>query len=138
MAQTQPANISELAFAIREAYVLLSHAGTWTNVPRRPRAVRQDIDRGRLFCRETSPSRAISATRVEAQAAILNERDPRHSGRIDDRAYFTTDPELTVETTLTYFSRRWSQDVDHSYYTHRRDPVSVPRSWAFLRSSFAA
>jgi DDE superfamily endonuclease len=42
---------------------------------------------------------------------LVITRDP--SGRIDDRAYFTTDPELTVETTLTYFSRRWSQEVMH-------------------------
>lgn len=42
---------------------------------------------------------------------LVVTRDP--TGRIDDRAYFTTDSELTVETTLSLFSRRWSQEVMH-------------------------
>ena len=42
---------------------------------------------------------------------LVVTRDP--SGRIDDRAYFTTDSQLDVETTLNFFSRRWSQEVMH-------------------------
>ena len=42
---------------------------------------------------------------------LVVTRDP--SGRIDDRAYFTTDRELSVATTLNLFSRRWSQEVMH-------------------------
>lgn len=36
-------------------------------------------------------------------------RDP--AGRIEDRAYFTTDPDLTAEEILGGFSRRWSLEV---------------------------
>jgi len=42
---------------------------------------------------------------------LVVTRDP--SGRIDDRAYFTTDAQLSVETTLNFFSHRWSQEVMH-------------------------
>lgn len=42
---------------------------------------------------------------------VVVTRDP--SGRIDDRAYFTTDSTLSIETTLNLFSRRWSQEVMH-------------------------
>jgi hypothetical protein len=38
-------------------------------------------------------------------------RDPK--GRIDDRAYFITDPKATVETVVVSYSHRWSQEVLH-------------------------
>jgi len=38
-------------------------------------------------------------------------RDPR--GRIDDRAYFCTDSQMTVEQVITSYSYRWTQEVLH-------------------------
>lgn len=38
-------------------------------------------------------------------------RDPK--GRIDDRAYFITDPTVTVEQVIVSYSHRWSQEVMH-------------------------
>lgn len=38
-------------------------------------------------------------------------RDPK--GRIDDRAYFMTDPSATVEQVIVSYSHRWSQEVLH-------------------------
>jgi hypothetical protein len=38
-------------------------------------------------------------------------RDPK--GRIDDRAYFTTDATMTVEQVVISYSHRWSQEVLH-------------------------
>ena len=38
-------------------------------------------------------------------------RDPK--GRIDDRAYFVTDPTLTVEQVIVSYSYRWCQEVLH-------------------------
>lgn len=38
-------------------------------------------------------------------------RDPR--GRIDDRAYFITDPMLSAEQVIVSYSHRWSQEVLH-------------------------
>ncbi|NQV06271.1 hypothetical protein HQ535_06950, partial [bacterium] len=38
-------------------------------------------------------------------------RDPKR--RIDDRAYFVTDPTVTVEQTIISYSHRWSQEVLH-------------------------
>ena len=40
---------------------------------------------------------------------VVVTRDP--SGRIEDRAYFTTDLELSVEEILAGFSKRWSLEV---------------------------
>lgn len=42
---------------------------------------------------------------------LVVTRDP--SGRINDRSYFTTNSQFDVEATLSFFSRRWSQEVMH-------------------------
>jgi hypothetical protein len=48
----------------------------------------------------------VAGTRV-VRAVVT--RDPR--GRLEDRAYFSTDPALSVEQILTSYSRRWSLEV---------------------------
>lgn len=40
---------------------------------------------------------------------IVLTRDPK--GRIDDRAYFSTDPDMPIETILMSFARRWEIEV---------------------------
>lgn len=40
---------------------------------------------------------------------LVVTRDP--AGRIEDRAYFSTDPTMTVVEILSTFARRWSQEV---------------------------
>lgn len=42
---------------------------------------------------------------------MIVTRDPK--GRIEDRAYFATDPEFSVEEVVQGFSRRWAQEVLH-------------------------
>lgn len=42
---------------------------------------------------------------------MILTRDPK--GRIEDRAYFCTDPDFTVEQIAQGFSRRWAQEVLH-------------------------
>jgi hypothetical protein len=42
---------------------------------------------------------------------MIVTRDPK--GRIEDRAYFSTDPSMTVEEVAQGFSRRWAQEVLH-------------------------
>lgn len=42
---------------------------------------------------------------------MIVTRDPR--GRIDDRAYFSTDPEMKIEDIAKIFSLRWTQEEMH-------------------------
>jgi hypothetical protein len=42
---------------------------------------------------------------------VVLTRDP--NGHMDDRAFFSTDPSLTVEQILGLFSRRWAQEAMH-------------------------
>lgn len=42
---------------------------------------------------------------------MIVTRDPK--GRIEDRAYFTTDPDLSIEDIARGFARRWPQEVLH-------------------------
>ncbi len=75
LAQAHPATISDAAFAMPDRYVVQSLAGTWTNVPLRPRTVRQDKGRGRCFVRErpfldqTTKARPLADLRVSANVA---------------------------------------------------------------------
>jgi len=42
---------------------------------------------------------------------IVVTRDPK--GRIEDRAYFSTDPDMDADEVLRAFARRWSEEVLH-------------------------
>jgi hypothetical protein len=48
-------------------------------------------------------------TRKEKPVRVVVTRDP--SGRLEDRAFFTTDPRMPIQTVLMYFSRRWRLEV---------------------------
>ena len=47
----------------------------------------------------------------ERRLRMIVTRDPK--GRIEDRAYFSTDPALSVDDIAQTFARRWSQEVLH-------------------------
>jgi len=62
----------------------------------------------------------VAATRV---VKMVVTRDPKN--RIEDRAYFSTDPDLPVEELLQRFSRRWMIEVsfrDAKQYLGLEDP----------------
>lgn len=62
----------------------------------------------------------VAGTRV---VKMVVTRDP--TGRIEDRAYFTTDPDMSVEELLQRFSRRWMIEVsfrDAKQYLGLEDP----------------
>lgn len=50
----------------------------------------------------------VAGTRL---VRMIVTRDPK--GRIEDRAYFSTDPSMTVGEVAQGFSRRWAQEVLH-------------------------
>jgi hypothetical protein len=50
----------------------------------------------------------VAGTRL---GRMVLTRDPK--GRIDDRAYFATNPDFTIEEMTQGFSRRWAQEVLH-------------------------
>ncbi len=62
----------------------------------------------------------VAATRV---VKMVVTRDPK--GRIEDRAYFATDPDMTIEELLERFSHRWLIEVsfrDAKQYLGLEDP----------------
>lgn len=50
----------------------------------------------------------VTGTRL---VRMILTRDPK--GRIEDRAYFSTNPDFTIEEIAQGFSRRWAQEVLH-------------------------
>jgi hypothetical protein len=50
------------------------------------------------------------------QVRMLVTRDPK--GRIDDRAYFSTDAEMSVDDSARALSKRWSQEEMHHNVKH--------------------
>ena len=66
--------------------------------------------------------------REKGRPSTIVTRDP--NDRIEDRAYFTTDPGMTVGDVLRGFARRWAQEVLHrdrseeyvEQAQHERDP----------------
>lgn len=72
----------------------------------------------------------VSGTRV---VTMVVTRDPR--GRIQDRAYFATDPSMAPEELLLRFSRRWTIEVcfrDAKQHLGIEDPQN---GWSRRRSS---
>jgi hypothetical protein len=66
----------------------------------------------------------VAASRL---VRIIVTRDPK--GRIDDRAYFSTDADLIVDQVAESFSQRWSQEEMHHNVKHHLGLEDPQNGW---------